>query len=113
MSNEWIKTDDLQFVKKITETEFKVVEIREYNDKFATAVTIIDLEDYTEQEILDIIKTYSYLSIKELRKMYGEATNQIIAECCSEDLFWESVDKDFNTMEEVQEWLLKDYEIVL
>lgn len=46
----------------------------------------IDISDYSEKEINDIITTYYLGGIQEIMSTYHEKTNQIIAECIFESL---------------------------
>ncbi len=64
-----------QWIKKITETNFLVYEKERLFD--------IELNEYTEEELLDEVSGY-YSSLGEIKMLYGEDANQIIAECIAE-----------------------------
>jgi hypothetical protein len=67
-----------QWVKKITDTRFEVYEqyIDQLND--------IELLDYSPEEVLSAIRAFGYKDIQRLQEIYGEDSNQVIAECLSE-----------------------------
>ena len=71
-----------QWVKKLSPTRFEVLERPHH------LILDIDLKDYTETEIKDYISGY-YDSLEELREMYGEDSNMIIAECISEQTIFD------------------------
>ena len=90
--NEWILTDDdcCQYVKQLDKTVFKLIEVSvlEYNDESAVYVETIDIDDFDEDSIQEVIKCY-YENIQEVKKIYGDSANQIIAECLFEsDVVW-------------------------
>lgn len=86
--NEWILTDDdcCQYVKQLDKTVFKLIEVSVfgYNDESAVYAETIDLDDFDENDILEVIKGYGYTNIQEVVEVYGESANQIIAECLFE-----------------------------
>jgi hypothetical protein len=69
--------DNYQFVKKLSDTEFIVIED---NNEYE-----IDLNDYSEEQIKYNITAY-YSSLEELKEIYGDDSNQIIAECIAEQM---------------------------
>lgn len=84
--NKWICTDSestieeyTQYVKQLTKTKFHVVEHDTiYIDnikKYIGREQIVDLNDYTEEEILEELKSYGYDKRQDL---------QIEAECIAE-----------------------------
>ena len=81
---EWIKTDDLQWRCKVNNTTYHLVEVRERPDDYVFVVGIIDIEDYTEDEIKSYITGYGYESVGKMKEEYGEDTNGVIAECIFE-----------------------------
>ena len=78
--NEWIHTDDDQWVKKICDKSFELVEIREWPDGYVVATGVMDLNDYSRDDVVPCINSYGYKSLGELVDLYGESSNQIIAE---------------------------------
>ncbi len=66
-----------QWLKKVSNVEFQVYE--KHRDEMNT----VYINDFTEEELMEQITGY-YQSLEELRKEYGEDSNQIIAEIISE-----------------------------
>lgn len=64
-----------QWVKKITETNFLVIENGEVFD--------IELNDFTHEELTMYITRY-YDSLQQVEEIYGDDVNWIIAECIAE-----------------------------
>ena len=83
----WILTDNhgeleeyKQFVYKISDTEYYVVEhdvVEQSNEKvkYIIKTAFIDLSDYEYNEILDYLECYGYTELQD---------NQIMAECIAE-----------------------------
>ena len=67
--------DNNQYVKKISNTEFMIIDNNRIHE--------IDIDDYTNLEIREHISGY-YSSLEELQEMYGDDSNQVIAECIAE-----------------------------
>ena len=91
--DEWILTDDdcSQYVKKLDYTIFKLIQISSigYDDKKAVYKETIDLEDFDEDDIRQMLYGFSYDGIEDVQNQYGDASNQIIAECLFEDrIYW-------------------------
>ena len=83
--SEWICTDGgIQWRKQLGEKEFQLIEIREYPNGFNVASGVIDLDDYTKEEITDCITGYGYESISDMTTQYGKDVNGVIAECLFE-----------------------------
>ena len=82
---DWICTDGgLQWLKQLNEKEFHLIEIREYPNGYNVATGVIDLNDYTKEDIEKCITGYGYKSISDMISQYKEDTNQVIAECLFE-----------------------------
>lgn len=83
----WIRTDELQIVRQLDSQVFELAEVQQAEPgKYVVVKAIIDLDDYSEEDILDYIQGYGYKSIADVEKQYGEAANQVIAECIFECL---------------------------
>lgn len=86
----WVKTDDLQYVKRICSDTFEVVEVVCKGWDFGISQQVIYLHQHEKSEIFDCIKTFGYKSVDEVYEIYSKnAANQIIAEClaeCSPDI---------------------------
>lgn len=76
-NNKWICTDpdNKQYGRQLSETEF---EFKERGEEM-----FINLDNYNEDEIDNHISAY-YNSINELKNIYKEQSNWIIAECIFE-----------------------------
>lgn len=92
----WVQSDDFQFVKIISDKEFKVLEttdlrkVSDENNNFAVTAMGINLNDYNitdESFFKKYLKAYGYKSLKKLKFQYAVANktdiNQIIAEIIS------------------------------
>ena len=101
-NNGWFCTDPdcMQYCQKVSETEFRLIQAvwldtcgddtraenaKDDSDNYAVCADVIDLDLYDEDYILCSIGSYGYNSIAFLQKEYGDAANQIIAECIFED----------------------------
>ena len=83
MEKDWIITDAdrQQYGRKISEN---VYEFKEYNQLENDWDEIkIDLTDYTLEEIESMISPY-YQSIQQVKQLYEDNSNWIIAECIFE-----------------------------
>lgn len=91
--NEWILTDDdcIQYVKKLDNTVFKLIQVADLgcNDESAVYKETIDLEDFDNDTIQQSLQGFGYDGIDGVANQYGDASNQIIAECLFEDrIYW-------------------------
>lgn len=75
--DKWKCTDPStdQWIKRISDNVFEVFENGE--------VTEVNLSLYTEVELEDYVRAF-YDSLSDLREIYGEEANQVIAECIAE-----------------------------
>lgn len=67
----------------------------------------VNLDDLTESEIIETIKSYGY-TLVELIETYGYAANEIIAECYMEDISREGLSTQFESEEEAIKFI-RDY----
>ena len=116
MREEWICTDSdsSQYCKVISDRTYSFIEKvwldtckgdHGYPDKPYTVKTaLVDLNDYTEHEKECNISGY-YDSIESLREIYGDDSDQIIAEC----IFEEMTDGSASTTEMMTEKEADDY----
>ena len=99
--SEWICTDGgIQWRKQLGEKEFHLIEIRECPNGFGIASGVIDLDDYTKEQITSCITGYGYESISDMTTQYGKDVNGIIAECLFEQAndislvgFWTEIEE--------------------
>lgn len=89
--NGWIliDIDCYQYCKKIDNNSYWYIELREVGDFenpfYLAYATQIDLEFYTDDEIANNVKWF-YDDVEQIRDIYGNDANQIIAECIFECL---------------------------
>lgn len=90
--NEWTRTDDLQWVKTLTETAFTVidmcetvpVEARYENFRYILKHVDVELANESDQSIEHSIKAFGY-TLESVKEIYSAHANQIIAECMAEN----------------------------
>lgn len=88
--NGWISTDSdcCQYGKRLGDNKWWYIELREVGDFenpfYLAYATQIDLEWYTDDEILDYVAGYD--DVEQIKRVYGNDANQIIAECIFECL---------------------------
>ncbi len=98
---EWFCTDPdcMQYCKKISETEYKFIQAvwldtcgddkraenaKDESDNYTVCTGYIDLDLYSEDDKEGSIWSYGY-TMDYVKETYGNAANQIIAECLFED----------------------------
>jgi hypothetical protein len=88
MVTDWVCTDldNEQYGRQLSETRFEFKEknrgLIDYDeDEFIEFG--VDLSDYSDEEIEEAIYSY-YISLDELKAIYGEDSNWVIAECIFE-----------------------------
>jgi hypothetical protein len=83
---EWVSTDDDQYGRQLSEKSFEFMEknkgLLEYEEDEFIKIQV-DLKDYSNDQIESHISSY-YKSISELREVYGDSADWIIAECIFE-----------------------------
>lgn len=97
MTGKWIQTDNsetsYQFVKKNSDKNFEFIEAVEIGEEGIVRKGIIDLEDYSKDEIEKYISSY-YKNLDSLQNSYKNnisVINQIIAECIFEQIECETI----------------------
>lgn len=82
----WICSDpdSMQYVRKVNNTTWDLIECRETSTGYAVCSTDVDLRDYSSDEINDYISGYYAGGIDEMNSIYGNASSQICAECIFE-----------------------------
>ncbi|MFX3643545.1 MAG: hypothetical protein ACE3L7_33640 [Candidatus Pristimantibacillus sp.] len=99
----WIKTDDYQYVRVDSPTVFTVIDITELppviadhiDEKYILRMMTVNLDEYSTEQVTDIIKSYGYELLPFSREVVIEKTfesvesttidnNRIIAECIAE-----------------------------
>jgi len=106
MEEIYIKTDDMQFVHKQNETDYIVLDIVETpDDTYLCKRVWVGLEWYTNEDLEAEISGYGYTSLDNVRELYGDSANQIIAECIAENTQFDEDTEHLKTIEEVNNWL--------
>ena len=86
----WILTDDdsYQHIRKRDCATFEVIDTCSIgDDRYAVLLGSIALDEHNLDDptfIDEYLKPFGYLSMSELRALYGEAASQIAAECIFE-----------------------------
>ena len=81
----WIKTDELQFVEKINQNEYEIIECVSFPDgSYTYGVNYIDLEKYTDDELNTEVQGY-YGELEEVINEYGDSWRQVVAEIIAEN----------------------------
>ena len=84
----WEQTDDLQFVKRIDEDNFKIIETTSYPDgSYSYGVINIDIAEYSEED-LDYEARGYYGSLKEAKELYGSDWKIVMAEVIAEQTMY-------------------------
>lgn len=74
-----------QWVEVKSESEFLIVEVDPNYGGYIIKENNINLNDFSEEEILNDIKPFGYSSISNLMDLYGaDSYQQIVAECIAE-----------------------------
>lgn len=106
---EWIRTDDNQWVYQISTNVFKLMEIRDFENRIMLVDTIIDLTDYTEEDLQSELSAY-YDSLDQLKELYPDPNDQrqIAAECIFEQM-WSELNVSYFDSEEDAYSYVEDY----
>lgn len=116
MKDKWFCADDdcMQYCQKINDKEFrfiqavwldtcgddpKAVNRIDDSDNYAVCGGYIDLDYYSLEEQEGAISSYGY-TMESIKEMYGDESNQIIAECIFED----ECLTDSNSLTDVVSW---------
>lgn len=82
----WTDGDLQVMIYKESETSFFYGEVREYGEGYIYCATAPDINDYTHEEIEDILHAWYPNGITEVKETYKESANQIICECIFEHM---------------------------
>lgn len=112
---DYIKTDDLQWVKSISEDEYEVIEVSKHNIHNDTCFFVqqvnVNIKEYPVKELEELIYGY-YPSLEYVKNHCGDMWKQIVAEIIAEN---ESLDINdaatFYEEQELAEHLLKTFGI--
>lgn len=114
--NGWTKTDDLQYVKKIDDGIYKIVEARYAEDKYIVCKGKIVIKNWLDSDgnydsdCVEIINTY-YSSIDDFHKKWADLNmrEQVLAEMIFEEVPYFAADKYELCSEEAVEEKLQEY----
>lgn len=94
-------SDCTQYVAKISDARFSFIEYREPSNSYVVSHAIVDLQDYSLDEIFAYCSGY-YNSLEEIVSIYGfRGALQIMAECIFEQFGFD--DMEFNVEQETEE----------
>lgn len=100
--SKWVCTDDAcsQYRKIIDENTFMFIEYTLLpNGVCEVFLSTIDLNDFLQVEIIDCISSY-YKDLTELKTIYGNESNAIMAECIFEQRNWVYYDETWEFEDE-------------
>jgi len=86
--NKWSKSDDNQFVRRIGQQTYELVELvsLEPSGQFAVYRDTVDVAEARDDlpNILKLLESYGYAGVTDVENKYGVFADQIIAECVFE-----------------------------
>jgi hypothetical protein len=106
----WIRTDDLQFVKKNDDDNYEVIEtttLHHNSTKYVVQHLVIDINEY---DLENEISSY-YDSVQQVKDIYKEDWKQIVAECIAEQSSMDNDDFSCTTKEELLVYFKTKYDI--
>ena len=112
----WFQTDELQWVKKIDENNFTVLEVTMFeltlHKNYTLQVVDVDISALTDDELNEEIDGY-YNSLEQVKESYPDDWKQIVAEIIAEntEVNLEN-DKSFDTEELLLKYLKVEFGIV-
>lgn len=112
----WFQTDELQWVKKIDENNFTVLEVTTFeltlHKNYTLQVVDVDISALTDDELNEEIDGY-YNSLEQVKESYPDDWKQIVAEIIAEntEVNLEN-DKSFDTEELLLKYLKVEFGIV-
>ncbi len=80
------KSDDLQWVRKVNDHEYDLVEVREHiPGSFIVVSGNVDLSIYTDEEFDDEVRGY-YKNLAQVKEQYPDNWQQVVCECIFEQI---------------------------
>jgi len=85
----WILSDDdcAQHVRKVGEREFQLIQHELVNPEtktHAVRAMTVRLDEHSSEAIGEVLDSFGYHGMMELREAYGTETDQVLAECIFE-----------------------------
>ena len=99
----WFETDDFRWCKKIDDMTYKFCHIvwldtttgdekaknaKDDADNYCVIAGVVNLWEWEESSVLDILEMYGYNGFEDMNKRFGEASTQIMAECVFEEEYY-------------------------
>jgi hypothetical protein len=108
----WIRTDELQWVKRISMNKFEIIDVATHLDNgFYLKHINVDFDNYSEDELKHEISGY-YESISQIKDKYGDNDwLQIIAEIIAENEPIDNTHLFFEEKDVMNNYLKKEYGI--
>lgn len=116
------KTDDFQYVKRISEHVYLICEARYAECKYLVCIGTVDVEDYIKDGLSDVETTINayYGSISEFKNQYSdvETREQILAEMIFEETPYYETDyalvetEDEDVIEKRLKELMHEYDTI-
>jgi hypothetical protein len=106
----WIKTDELQWVREVSENSFVVLDVTLIKKYILKEVEINFLE-ISDERMNEVLQGY-YHSLDQVKEEYKNSWKQIVAEIIAEEtqIDWDN-DKQFGTIIRLQEYLQSEFGI--
>ena len=104
--NTWKQTDETQWVKKIDENNFEVLDGLMFQGKMFLNLVTVNIQDYSISEIEEEVSSY-YNSFEEVKAVYADDWKQIVAEIIAEN---DGIDLEHEIKHPVS-YLLENYGI--
>lgn len=111
--SEWVCTDSdsFQYCKRLDDFSFSFIEVRAIPDKYVVSYSVVDLRDYTLDEITERCSSF-YPQLDTILGEYGFSYGfRVVGECIFESLDFDEMEMNFTrgTLEEaeafVKEWV--------
>lgn len=92
--------DCAQYMAKISDTRYSYIEYRDWFGNYIVCHAVVDLQDYSLDEIFNYCYTY-YNSLEQMVRDYGfRGALQVMAECIFEQLSFD--DMEFNVEKQTE-----------
>lgn len=107
VNNEFVRTDDMQWQRNLGNGEYEMYQIVWIGDDpynyFAGGGTF-NMSDF-EEDIPCILETYGYGDMKNFVKIYGDCSNEVLAECVFETAWCDFDIHSFATEDEAMAYI--------
>lgn len=108
----WMKTDNNQWVKKLDEDNYVVIEVSIYEEDYYVHEVTVGLSELDEKDLREAISGF-YDSLEQLKTECQKDWKQVVAEIIAEnEVANTDTDESFCTLEEVSVHLKQQYGII-